>query len=197
VKPQWLGAIVVPAIAISAFAYQCQAPREMRTAVENLNFAQGASDAPPPGWYLGPEWFMPPHEPIYEARIAPRESCNGSKQCAALRSLRQDPSVRLSFLYQLIDATQFRGQRLTFRADVRAQVTNLSAARLLVRVHRIDCSTSFRDDMGNRPIILATWAPYEIQAPISSDARDIEFGVQLIGQGAAWIDNISLTFAGR
>ncbi|MCU1262788.1 MAG: hypothetical protein JWO80_5673, partial [Bryobacterales bacterium] len=36
---------------------------------------------------------------------------------------------------------------------------------------------------------------YEIQAPIALDARDIEFGMQVFGQGAAWIDNISMTFA--
>lgn len=67
-------------------------------------------------------------------------------------------------------------------------------ARLLVRVHRTDCSTSFRDDMGNHPITGGAWSPYEIQAPIALDAQDIEFGMQLIGQGAAWIDNISMTF---
>jgi hypothetical protein len=54
--------------------------------------------------------------------------------------------------------------------------------------------TSFRDDMGNHPITVNAWSPYEIQAPIAPDARDIEFGMQLIGQGAAWIDNISMTF---
>jgi hypothetical protein len=61
---------------------------------------------------------------------------------------------------------------------------------LLDRVHRTDCGTSFRDDMGDHAITGSAWPPYEIQAPIAPDARDIEFGMQLIGQGAAWIDNI-------
>jgi hypothetical protein len=78
---------------------------------------------------------------------------------------------------------------------VRADVALGSVARLLVRVHRVDCSTSFRDDMADHPITASTWSPYEIQAPIALDARDVEFGLQLIGQGQAWIDNISMTFS--
>lgn len=105
-----------------------------------------------------------------------------------------DRSVKLAFLYQVLDATRFRGKVLTYQADVRADVSSAGAARLLVRVHRTDCSTSFFDNMGYHPITAATWTRYEIQAPIATDARDLEFGMQLIGQGAAWIDNISMTW---
>jgi uncharacterized protein (TIGR02246 family) len=48
--------------------------------------------------------------------------------------------------------------------------------------------------MDGHPITSATWAFYEIDAPIGADARDIEFGMQLVGHGAAWIDNISMDF---
>jgi ketosteroid isomerase-like protein len=66
--------------------------------------------------------------------------------------------------------------------------------RLLVRIHRENGSTSFRDDMGARPITAGRWTTYQIDAPIASDARDIEFGMQLIGEGSAFIDNISIVF---
>jgi hypothetical protein len=173
----------------------CQPAPEMRPEFQNLSFVDGAPGNAPPGWFLGPEWFMPPHTPVYEALIVSGGACNGNRQCATVRSLRDDPSIPLTFLYQVVDATQYRGKRLTYRADVRAEVTFQSAARLLVRIHRADCGTSFRDDMGNHPITVGTWSPYQIQAPVAPDARDIEFGIQLIGQGAAWIDNISITFA--
>jgi hypothetical protein len=104
------------------------------------------------------------------------------------------PTRGCVFLYQVIDAAPYRGKKLTYRADVRADVAQGSVVRLLVRVHRTDCSTSFLDDMGNHPIKGGAWSVYEIQAPIAPDARDIEFGIQLMGQGAAWIDNISMTF---
>jgi hypothetical protein len=190
-----LGIAAVAGVALSVYAQQCQPPREMRAAVENMNFGEGAPGAPPPGWYLGPEWFMPPHTPVYEAQTASGAACNGSNQCATVHSIRDDRSIQLAFLYQVFDAAQYRGKRLTFRAAVRADDTLGSVARLLVRVHRNDCSTSFRDDMGNHPITAGAWTDYEIQAPIAWDARDIEFGMQLIGQGGASIDNISMDFA--
>jgi hypothetical protein len=109
-----------------------------------------------------------------------------------VHSIRDDPSVPLAFLYQIVDATQYRGKKLTFRAAVRTEIGQGSAARLLVHVHRNDCTTSFRDDMGDHPITTGTWVSYEIQAPIALDARDIEFGLQLVGHGAAWIDKLSL-----
>ena len=36
------------------------------------------------------------------------------------------------------------------------------------------------------------WAVYEIRAPIAMDAYHMEFGMQLFGQGAAWIDQLSM-----
>jgi hypothetical protein len=131
--------------------------------------------------------------PAHEAQLVSGASCNGSRQCATVHSI--SANARTCFLYQVIDATQYRGTMLRYRADVRADVLPGNVARLLVRVHRTDCGTSFRDDMGNHPITSSAWSPYEIQAPIALDARDIEFGMQLIGKGAAWIDNISMTFA--
>jgi hypothetical protein len=142
------GIAAVAGLALSVYAQQCQLPREMRAAVENMNFAEGAPGAPPPEWYLGPEWFMPPHTPVYEAQVVSGAACNGGNQCVVVHSIRDDRSIQLAFLYQVLDAAQYRGKRLTFRAAVRADDTLESLARLLVRVHRTDCSTSFRDDIG-------------------------------------------------
>jgi hypothetical protein len=170
-------------------AQECQPPREMRPTVANLNFADGVAGAAPSVWLLGPEWFMPPHQPVYEAVTVSGVDCRGNAQCVMVHSLRDDPSVRRVFLYQVVEAAPFRGRRVTLRAAVR--VTPGAMARLLVRVHRNDCGTSFRDDMGNDPVTSDAWAFYEIQAPVAPDARDIEFGVQLFGRGSAWIDNLS------
>ena len=48
--------------------------------------------------------------------------------------------------------------------------------------------------MGNSPVVSGEWGAYEIQAPIATDAYHIEFGVQLVGTGAVWIDQISMEF---
>ena len=69
---------------------------------------------------------MPPHVPAYEALIAAANQCHGSPQCATVHSLRSDPSIPLSFLYQDLAALPYRGQTLIYRAFVR--VTRLSRA---------------------------------------------------------------------
>jgi hypothetical protein len=43
-------------------------------------------------------------------------------------------------------------------------------------------------------VVSAVWGSYEILAPIATDAYHIEFGVQLVGAGAVWIDQISMEF---
>ncbi len=168
----------------------CGWPEPLRTTPENLNFADGAVGAAPKGWQLGQRGVPP-----YEAISVPAEQCHGSQQCATVHSLRGDPSVSsLSFLYQDLDVTQHRGQTLIYRAFVRVDPRQKSAARLLVRLHRKDCSTTFRDDMGDHPITSGDWAVYEIRAPIAEDAYHMEFGVQLVGTGALWIDQISIGY---
>jgi hypothetical protein len=174
---------------------ECQPPPEMRNAFGNLNFAEGAPGGTPSEWYLGPEWFRPQVAPGHVAKTVSGGACHSGQQCATVYSIGDIPSTETSFLYQVIDATQYRGKMLTYRAAVRADVASGSVARLLVRVHRMGCSTSFRDDMGDHPITTSGWTSYRLQAPIGPDARDIEFGMQLVGKGAAWIDNITMTFA--
>ena len=51
--------------------------------------------------------------------------------------------------------------------------------------------------MGDHPIVSADWAVYEIHAPLAMDAYHMEFGVQLFGQGGAWIDQISMKVGRR
>ena len=155
----------------------------------NLDFSQGNVGSAPPGWKFG----QAAPARTYEALIAPANQCHNSPQCASVHS--RDPAAVLSFLYQELDASPYRGQTLTYRAFVRIDPAFKGVARLLVRVHRQDCSTTFRDDMGNHPVVSGEWAAYEIRAPIASDAYQIEFGVQLVGAGALWIDQNSMEFA--
>jgi hypothetical protein len=154
----------------------------------NLDFAGGALGVMPPGWRLGPEGTT-----SCTAEIASGAYCPSGQQCTVVRS-KGDTANSLSFLYQVVDATPYRGKRLTYRAAVRAEVAGTSVARLLVRIHREDGSTSFRDDMGDHPITAGPWRDYAIAAPIAADARDIEFGLQLVGQGSASISGISIMF---
>jgi hypothetical protein len=165
----------------------CVWPDDMKTTPQNLTFADAPVGAAPKGWLApGPGW-------AYSAVTVATDQCHGGQQCATVHSLQPDrPPVPLTFLFQNLDVTPYRGQILTYRAFVRVDPARKSVARLLVRIHRKDCTTSFRDDMGEHPIVSGDWAAYEIHAPIAMDAYHMEFGMQLIGQGAAWIDQIAM-----
>jgi hypothetical protein len=160
----------------------------------NLDFAEGNPGDRPPGWeppacvYLAQKW-------AYVTEIVSGAACNSGKRCAVVKAIREDPTDQRWFLFQRVDATPYRGKELTFRAAVRAEVALGSAARLLVRVHGKNVSTLFFDNMGRFPVTSSAWSFYEIHAPIAQGAEDIEFGMQLIGLGSAWIDNISMNFA--
>jgi uncharacterized protein (TIGR02246 family) len=152
---------------------------------ENLDFAQGAAGAMPPGWRLGPSGSA-----AYIAQIAAGASCHAGKQCGVVRSIGPGPHERC-FLYQNVDATPYRGKVLVFRAASR--VTGGGLARLVVRVHRPDNSSTFFDNLGDHPIQSAQWDAYQIVFPVDGQAEDIEFGIQLYGEGTAWIDQIYMS----
>jgi hypothetical protein len=187
------GILALSGLALLGFDRQCQPPKEMRREALNLSFSDGAPGAAPTSWYLSPEWFLPPHDPVHEAKIVAGAACHGSPRCATVYAVHDSSSTGTAFLYQIVDASPYRGKSLIFSADVRTDVKRGSVARLLLRVHQVDCSTSFRDDMGDKPINSGEWKTYRIKAPLTIDARDVEFGAQLMGPGQAWIDHISLT----
>jgi hypothetical protein len=160
---------------------------QMQRTYENLDFSSGNIGEMPPGWNLGPL-----NTPEYAARIVAAPSCNATSRCGELKSV--GIGTGRSFLFQNFDAAPYREKLIRFRAAVRTELAAGSHANLLVRVHRTDNSTSFYNDMSDRPITSGTWAFYEIKGLTDKDARDIELGIQLHGQGAAWIDQITLDF---
>ena len=160
-------------------------PVEMSDQFENLDFALGSVGDMPPGWHLGQS-----DTPAYAAQIAPGSSCQAGKQCGMVRSMGLGPHERC-FLYQNVNATPYRNKVLVFSAASR--VTGGGLARLVVRVHRQDNSTSFYNNLGDHPIQSAQWNAYQIIFPIDGEARDIEFGIQLYGEGMAWIDQVYMS----
>jgi len=164
-------------------------PPEMTDEFRNLDFAAGQPGEKPVGWHLGSAGTR-----SYNAETVAGADCREGKRCVVIRSTGLPPD-KFCFLYQIVDAKQYRGKKLTFRAAVRTDLRPGSVARLLVRIHRENGNTSFRDDMGDRPITAGPWTFYEMTAPVIFDARDIEFGIQVFGEGSAWIDGISMNFS--
>jgi uncharacterized protein (TIGR02246 family) len=190
-------AILLFAISFQSLAQPTRVP-VIRPAIRNLDFSEGEPGKTPPGWGPGPDYVMPPDYP-YVLETAAGKECHSGQKCGTLKSIRDispdNPNYNRSFLYQLIDAAPHRGRYLTFRAFVRAEVSLGNVARLIIRVHDSSGGTTFRYDMGELPIVSNEWASYEIRGPIAPNAHDIEFGLQLMGQGAAWIDNAVAEFS--
>jgi hypothetical protein len=63
-------AVVSASFAVAA-PKECRAPPEMRPALVNLNFTEGAPGSAPSDWYLGPEWFRPQFPRGHEAKPFP------------------------------------------------------------------------------------------------------------------------------
>jgi hypothetical protein len=158
----------------------------------NPDFEQGQPGSRPLGWLFG----YGPNKLSYSA-LTVTDSCNSGKQCAMTKSNEVIPAGSHSFLYQYVDATQYRGMKFRFRAAVRTKVLGPpDGAGLLVRIHRVSGESCFFNNMSERRIISGDWAFYEITGQVCADAANLEIGMQLWGTGNAWLDDASLVFAG-
>jgi hypothetical protein len=185
----WFLLVLCTVIAFGALSLAQIRPDWMSETFQNMDFSKGKIGEMPPGWNLGPL-----NSPMWLAQLVGADACNGGTQCAMVKSL--GVAKGKCFLYENVDAAPYRQKRVKFRAAVRADVPKGSYANLIVRVHRMDDSTSFYYDMEDRPITSKEWKYYEIVAPVDKEGRDVELGLQLHGVGAAWIDRIFLNVYG-
>ena len=158
----------------------------------NLGFEQGQPGEVPPGW------FNPSvaRDNGYTAKIVTDKPESGKQ--AVLVTLEGERKGPNSFgnLMTFFDATPYRGQRIRFRAAVRAEVEAGNQAALWVRVDREGGARGFFDNMADRPITSAEWKTYEISGEVAPDAKAIYLGMMLIGEGKAWIDSASFETLG-
>lgn len=92
-------------------------------------------------------------------------------------------------LWQAVDATPYRGQRLRLRGKVRTAARG--RGQLWVRVERGDAVVA-NDEMRDRPVISQAWGAAEIIATVDAAATRILFGVQMTGPGTVWFDDLEL-----
>jgi len=154
-------------------------------AVRNGGFEEGDPGAVPAGW------LAPPTNAAGGYRVSLSEDSPKSGARAAL--LARDPGTKpagFGNLMQRLDATPFRDRRVTLRASVR--VSPGSRAQLWMRVDRPGGVPGFFDNMADRPVMSPSWAEYRIEGNVHSDAESIYFGMMLLGDGRAWLDDVSV-----
>jgi len=92
-------------------------------------------------------------------------------------------------VFNIVDASPFRGKQFRFNASVRSEDSN---GRLWLRIDRSGGKIGFFDNMGDRPIQSNEWKNYEITGIVDEDAEKLSLGCLLIGAGKIWVDDISL-----
>lgn len=96
-------------------------------------------------------------------------------------------------VWQAVDATAFRGQRVRLRGQVRT--ANRARAQLWLRVER-GTAIGFEDDMEKHPVMTSHWAHAEVRGTVDADATRIALGVMSNGDGTVWYDGLELAVQG-
>jgi hypothetical protein len=85
-------------------------------------------------------------------------------------------------LAQLVDATPYRGRRVTLRAAIRVERAG-EHAHLYLQRDAVRTSVQTTN---------AAWTRYAVEVDVPADARTLELGFVFHGDGRAWLDDVSL-----
>ena len=100
---------------------------------------------------------------------------------------------------QRVDATPFRGKRLTYRGFLKTELLEGGKAGLWMRVDEKGSKQSIAfDNMLDRAITGSNnWKQYEIVLDVADTAQFINIGFLVVGPGAVWADDLSLVAVGK
>jgi len=149
----------------------------------NLNFEDGAVNEAPPGWMTPTRGF---------ASRTVEGGASGAKAALLMPVAGAQDAAQFGNLMQSIDATPYRGRWIRVRASLKAGRGTAPRAQLWVRVDRPDGKMGFFDNMMDRSVRATDWTPVEINADVADDATTLNFGLLLLGDGEALIDDVSI-----
>jgi hypothetical protein len=153
------------------------------------------ADDLPAGWIRAGS-----HPASYDMGVDPKGSCTGGA-CAFIKGRGAQPEG-FGTLMQMVDAAEYRGQRVRFSAHVKAAGI-ASWAGLWMRVDGAPVAGSQVppmlgfDNMNDRPIKgTADWTRHDVVLDVPAAARALAFGILLTGPGQAWMDDLRLEAVG-
>jgi hypothetical protein len=125
-----------------------------------------------------------------------RTDAREGKQAVVIR-LAPGPTYGETFasLSQRIDASPWRGQRVTFRAWIRIDGTAGSRGHLWLEITEPGepyPEAVFYESAGTRQNTGPEWREYRIVADVPEAADVISFGFAFAGDGEAWLDGVIL-----
>ncbi|MEO8373283.1 MAG: hypothetical protein ABI806_29130 [Candidatus Solibacter sp.] len=154
----------------------------------NLRFEEGDPGKTPPGW------FVPEVEKV-SGTLAElrRKGCRSNGGCSVVIAPAAATMYSVGNLMQSFRATAYRGKTVRLRAWVRVEgVGPADRAQMWLRVDRPNGKVGFEENMDGRPVRSSEWTSCEIVGEIEYDAQFVVFGVQSIGRGRVWVDEVSL-----
>jgi len=152
-------------------------------APSNLSFEQGIVGMAPPGWATPTSGF---------ASQTVEGGASGTKAALLAPVAGAQNPTPFGNLMQSIDATPYRGRWIRVRASLKVGRGTAPRAQLWVRVDQPGGRMGFFDNMQDRPVLAREWTPVEIDADVADDATSINFGLLLLGDGEALIDDVSI-----
>jgi erythromycin esterase len=158
-------------------------------APQNTGFEESAPGTAPSGWWrqqgiAAEEW---------DAAVTRGNAPEGEHALVIRRAAERRHAETVGELQQRVDATPWRGQRVTLSAYVR--VDPATRAYLWIEATAAQGTWSIPvavDYMVDRPITAAEWRRYEVSVDVPENANTIVYGVAVVGDGAAWFDGVSL-----
>jgi C-terminal processing protease CtpA/Prc len=149
-----------------------------------LNFEDQHAAAAPTGWVGAPEGTV----------FADDKIVHGGHWAARLER-KADASGGFSTLHRAL-AMDFAGKTIEFRGFLRTEAVS-GFTGLWLREDGETAALAF-DNMQKRELKGTTdWTEYSITLPVHPDARQLFFGVLLVGGGKVWADDLQLLVDGK
>ena len=134
----------------------------------------------------------------FEAGVDANEKHSG-RRSAFVKSLTKKPPQFGNVDQGFIPREQL-GKRIKMSAWVKSNVTS-GSAQLWLRVDRPEGAkriSGLFDNMNDRPIKGTTdWTQYHLVCDVPPDSKLIAYGLMLIGEGQAWIDDVQFESVGN
>lgn len=167
---------------LTRYARDQVAPQPIAPAAINLDLEAVDGDQPS-------GWFAPISNEVGGYRVASTTALPyaGARSARLYRDNQAGYGRDYGELRQRVSAIPYRGRRVRVRAHVRAS-TGPGA-----RVHLFARAGASYDGMHDRPITTSDWTTYDLFVDVGATATNLSFGLVVVGDGAAWLDEVSLT----
>lgn len=155
----------------------------------NLDFEISNVGSVPVGWSV-PNNLAKNGYSISTSNIVPKQG----KKCLELTRDINDTAVGVyGSAMQSIDARRFRGKRVRFSAQARAQLFGKSArVELWMKEKLTGGQDGYLYKLEDRPIVHLDWDQYVLEYDVSMDAEILNFGIILFEKGMAWLDDCKI-----